>query len=65
MRHKPTGSIADLLDTISSLEELEAFAFNLRENPHNFIVKPVTPAEWSQIAQMKITMEKARGKARK
>lgn len=52
------ATIADALETMPSLEEVDAFAEALRNPPPGTVAKPVTEAEWALIARYKITLQK-------
>lgn len=52
------ATVGDMLDTITSLAELNAFADMLRSPPEGVRVKTATEADWARIADMKIRFQK-------
>lgn len=55
---KRDGTVADMLNGITSLKELEAFSRWLRKPPIDVKVKPATEDDWRRIADMKIQFQK-------
>lgn len=53
------GTVASMLSSITSLEELNAFADMLRNPPEGCEVKRATEADWRRIAEMKIEFQRA------
>ena len=47
-------TVKEILETITSAEELAGFSETLRSPPHGAVVRRVTKEEWQMIAMKKI-----------
>lgn len=55
------ATVSSAIETIKTLAELEAFTDMIRNPPKGVVTKQPTEAEWQEMAQLKIMLQKRGG----